>query len=432
MAGDRPLSVVGDLSAELAEVVGAAHLTQASRDLVAAGISTSGVSAPSWLVRPGSAAEIAAVVRLAGARGATVIPVGTASRRASARASDRPRIVVDMKRLVHVLHLDETSLTAQVQAGLTGLGLEELLLPRGLTLGDFPPAVLRSTFGGMLSVRTPGKVSSRHGSLEDAVLGVSAVMADGRTIHTRVAPRRATGPDLARVLLGAEGALGIITSAVLRIHRRPESRLLDSARFPTVGDAVHAVMAALRRDVRPAAVRIYDAAEARAHLGAGTAPGAAVLVAALAGPSELAAADRELLAEEGRRRGAEPLGSSPAELWWRRRFGHAVPGPLPPPPALEISAEAGRLAPIVDAVAAAAATAERQARVHLARFDADGACIFVTLLDGDNPDPHGPARAAIEAAARTNGGHLVGERDPAFDGYLATLKTEIDPRRVFG
>src|SRR5262249_59140289 len=105
-----------------------------------------------------------------------------------------PRIVCDLKPLNHVVYLDETSLVAQVQAGITGLAFEELLHPRGLTLGDFPPPVLRSTLGGMLSVRTPGKSTPRHGILEDAVLGVSVVLADGRAVHTRVAPPPATRP----------------------------------------------------------------------------------------------------------------------------------------------------------------------------------------------------------------------------------------------
>jgi alkyldihydroxyacetonephosphate synthase len=82
------------------------------------------------------------------------------------------------------------------QAGLTGLDLERILAPRGLSIGDYPPVVLTSSLGGIIAVRTPGKSSARHGFFEDAVVGVSAVLADGRTVHTRVAPRRATGPDL--------------------------------------------------------------------------------------------------------------------------------------------------------------------------------------------------------------------------------------------
>jgi len=435
VAGGEPgLSARVELGAALAEIAGVGHVSSATRDLAAGGVSMLPTGAPpAWLVKPGSAAEIASIVRLAGEVGAAVVPIGTATRRPSTRGADRPRFIVDLKRLTHVLFLDETSLVVQVQAGLTGLGLEELLLPRGLTLGDFPPAALRSTIGGMLSVRTPGKVSPRHGLIEEAVLGVSVVLADGRTVHTRVAPRRATGPDLARLILGAEGTLGILTGATLRIHRRAEARLLDAARFPSLASACEAVAAALRLDARPAAVRVFDAAEARAHLGPGVAgKGEAVLVSGTVGPPDLAALDREILAEAGRARGATPLGPGPAEIWWRRRFGHAVPGPVPPPPALEIAARFSAIASIAEAAVTAASAAGRAARLHVSRFAADGACIFVTLLDGDKPDPLGPARGRVEEAARLAGGHLVGESDPTFAPYFAALKQALDPKGIFG
>src|SRR5919202_1262432 len=99
--------------------------------------------------------------------------------------------------------------------------------------------------------RTPGKSSARHGFFEDAVVGVSAVLADGRTVHTRVAPRRATGPDLARALCGSEGTIGFITSAVLRIHPRPESRLVAAYVLPSLDAAVSAVYLALREEAAP-------------------------------------------------------------------------------------------------------------------------------------------------------------------------------------
>jgi hypothetical protein len=84
------------------------------------------------------------------------------------------------------------------------------------------------------------------------------------------------------------------------------------------------------------------------------------------------------------------------------------------------------------ACVAAAGGAGRSARAHIARFDADGACLFVTLLHEGNPDPHGPARAAVEEAAVAAGGHLVGSRDPALASYSEALTRALDPRGVFG
>src|SRR5262249_43636367 len=136
----------------------------------------------------------------------------------------RPRPGCALQRPNHALSPHETPLGGPGEAG--GAPLPRLerpppppRTPGGLPPPALPPSVLRSTLGGMLSVRTPGKSTPRHGILEDAVLGVSAVLADGRAVHTRVAPRRATGPDLGRAFLGSEGALGIVTGVVLRIHR---------------------------------------------------------------------------------------------------------------------------------------------------------------------------------------------------------------------
>ncbi|MBI4510073.1 MAG: FAD-binding oxidoreductase [Deltaproteobacteria bacterium] len=434
MAGNAIRNDHSEVAELLASIVGAPNVSRTPRDLMAAGLplGPGEVSdARAWLVRPGSAAEIAELVRLCGARGLTVTPIGTVSRKRSGTKTSQARVIIDLKRMTHVLHLDETSLVVHAQAGLVGLRLEELLLPRGLTIGDYPPAVLRSSLGGLVSVRTPGKSSPRHGFLADAVLGVTAVLPSGRTIHTRVAPRRASGPNLASALIGSEGTLGIVTAVVLRIHRRSEARLLAAFRFPSIDSAVASVTLALRADVRPSAVRVYDGAEGRVHLGSDASNAEeAIVTLCTSGPSELATVERDIYADLARGLGGTPLGSAPAEIWWRRRSGHTLPGPVPPPPALEIAAPPSRLVPVYQAVVNAARHAQRDARAHISRFDDDGACIFVTLLDGDRPDPAGPARSDVERAVRDAGGFLVGERDQELAPYFMALRKELDPSAI--
>ena len=180
-----------------------------------------------------------------------------------------------------MLQLDEQSLLVHAQAGLTGLDLERILAPRGLSIGDYPPVVLTSSLGGIIAVRTPGKSSARHGFFEDAVVGVSAVLADGRTVHTRVAPRRSTGPDLARALCGSEGTIGFITCAVLRIHsspRRGSSRRIFLPSFDAAVSAVYARAArgsARRRDcasTMPPRPRVTSTASAARRPRAARAP----------------------------------------------------------------------------------------------------------------------------------------------------------------
>jgi alkyldihydroxyacetonephosphate synthase len=416
-----------ELAARIADVCGDGQVTRGSRELAAAGVPV-GSGVPALLVRPGAAAEIAEIMRLASARGVRVVPVGTASRK-RVPVITPPLVVLDMKRLGHVLHLDETSLIVHAQAGLTGLALEDLLLPRGLSLGDYAPAAIKSTLGGILAVRTPGKGTPRHGFVEDAVLGVSAVLADGRSIHTRIAPRRATGPDLARALLGSEGSLGVITSVVLRIHRRAETRALEAYRLPSLAAAVSVLRAILREDVRPGATRIYDDHEAAAHLPIeGGIRGEAVLTVALAGPPALVQVERQILAETVGQAGGSDLPSALAEVWWRRRHGHSAGAPPPAPPALEFVAPFAHIAATHAAILVAASAAGRRARAHVSRFDDDGAVIFVTLLDGERPDPHGPARLRVIDAARKAGAHPPGERDDGMAPYYADLRSALDPK----
>jgi alkyldihydroxyacetonephosphate synthase len=371
-----------------------------------------------WRVTPGSAPEVAEVIRRARDHKAAVHPIG-AGGRPTRIADDRPRVHIATRRLDQVLQLDETSLLVHAQAGLTGLDLERILAPRNLSIGDYPPVVLTSSLGGIIAVRTPGKSSARHGFFEDAVVGVSAVLADGRTVHTRVAPRRSTGPDLSRALCGSEGTIGFITSAVLRIHLRPESRLVAAYLLPSVDAALDAVYLALREEAAPSGLRIYDAAEAALHYdGLALPAGAALLCAGTAGPTDLAACDRDLITSAVIAEGGAVTDAGLAELWWRRlHAGEPTPGPQP---TLQVMATPAKLRAVYRAVMAA-----RSARAHISRFDAAGAVMFVTIDDADDA-----AITAVERAAEAAGGWLLGARAEKLDGYLRALRDAIDPDRI--
>jgi len=371
-----------------------------------------------WRVTPGSAPEVAEVIRRARDHKAAVHPIG-AGGRPTRIADERPRVHIATRRLDQVLQLDETSLLVHAQAGLTGLDLERILAPRNLSIGDYPPVVLTSSLGGIIAVRTPGKSSARHGFFEDAVVGVSAVLADGRTVHTRIAPRRSTGPDLSRALCGSEGTIGFITSAVLRIHQRPESRLVAAYLLPSVDAAINAVYLALREEAAPSGLRIYDAAEAALHYdGLALPAGHALLCAGTAGPTDLAACDRDLITSAVIAEGGALTDQALAELWWRRlHAGEPTPGQKP---TLQIMATPSKLRAVYHAVVDG-----RPARAHISRFDADGAVLFVTLATTDEA-----AVAVVERAAEAAGGWLLGARAEQLDGYLRALRDAIDPDRI--
>lgn len=381
-------------------------------------------------VSPGGESELCQLAAAGRAHGATLIPVGKAGR--STPTDDlRRQLLLDMRRMNHIVHLDEVSLVVHVQAGLTGLELEKTLNKRGLTIGDFPPAALGSTIGGMLSVRTPGKSARRHGTFEDTVLGLSAVLSDGRLVHTRVAPRRASGPDLSRVLCGSEGALGVITSTHLRIHHQPETRILSAYRLPNFEEALTAVRLALREEASPAAIRIYDRAEGTAHLGTPGQGDEAIMVVACVGLTSLAACDRDLIASAIEAVGGHPTDESIAATWWRRRTGQSEIRHPPPRPNLQMSATPRMLAPVYYAVRHGADELKLRARAHASRFDMDGGVLFFTVTDqADVPlSQSAPEIAKLSAIAGDAGAYLLGQSDPALQRYLESLRNALDPGR---
>src|SRR5207237_567292 len=96
--------------------------------------------------------------------------------------------------------------------------------------GNVPPQVLVVRPAGreqvaarLIASRSSGPESSRYGSIEDMVLGLAVVLADGTFAAPRPGPRSAAGPALHQLFLGAEGGLGVVVGAVLRLHRLPET-----------------------------------------------------------------------------------------------------------------------------------------------------------------------------------------------------------------
>jgi len=395
---------------ELIDCVGAKHVEP--------------IDAWNWRVTPGSAPEVAEVIRRARDHKAAVHPLGSGSRPTRV-AAGRRSVHIATRRLDQVLQLDETSLLVHAQAGLTGLDLERILAPRNLSVGDYPPVVLTSSLGGIIAVRTPGKSSARHGFFEDAVVGLSAVLADGRTVHTRIAPRRATGPDLARALCGSEGTIGFITSAVLRIHHRPESRLVAAYVLPSIDAAVNAVYLALREEAAPSGLRIYDTEEASLHYAGLTLPaGHTLLCAGTAGPTDLATCDRDLITSAVIAEGGATTDQALAELWWRRTHaGEPTPGPQP---TLQVMATPSKLRAVYRAVGAQLASSGGMAAAYISRFDADGAVVFFTLEHGGAPADDETV-AAAERAAQAAGGWLLGARAHKLDSYLRALRDALDP-----
>ena len=187
---------------------------------------------------------------------------------------------------------------------------------------------------------------------------------------------------------------------------------------------------ALREEAAPSGVRIYDTAEARSHFPDLQLPdGDALLAAATAGPTDLAACDRDLftsaaLAERGR-----PGPPALADLWWRRLHAGA-PTPVGAP-TVQLMATPGRLLRVYHAARGVAIAAGLVVRTHISRFDGDGAVLFFSLVDAAGAAVTDDAPiAALVHAAEGAGGFPLGARSLRLDPYLLALRTAMDPAGI--
>jgi alkyldihydroxyacetonephosphate synthase len=179
---------------------------------------------PAVVVRPHDTEQVSAVLAIAERAGIPVTPMAGRSGVCGGSIPLFGGISLDLTALDALYSVDEESLLADVGAGMFGPDLEVALsaVGSGYTLGHWPQSMDLSTVGGWLACRGAGQYSTRYGKIEDMVIGLEVVLADGRIIHTEGhGPRAATGPNLTQLFVGSEGTLGVITRARLRIHAPP-------------------------------------------------------------------------------------------------------------------------------------------------------------------------------------------------------------------
>lgn len=219
---------------------------------------------PAAVVRPTSVEQVSAILASCAAGSVPVTPMAGRSGVCGGSVPVFGGIALDLTGLTGPVALDETSLVADVAAGWFGPDLEAELGARGsgYTMGHWPQSMDLSTVGGWLACRGAGQYSTRYGKIEDMVIGLQVVLANGQVIETEGwGPRAATGPNLTQLFVGSEGTLGVITSARLRVHPLPPAQGRAAYGFDTFASGLDACRRILRRGATPAVLRLYDATE---------------------------------------------------------------------------------------------------------------------------------------------------------------------------
>jgi FAD/FMN-containing dehydrogenase len=176
------------------------------------------------VLRPGSVAEVAAILKLANDSATPIVPQGGNTGLVGGQIPHHNEIVLSLNRLDRIREVDPTSYTITCEAGVTLARARDAAAAVDRLYPQLLPSEGTCTIGGNLSTNAGGTAAIAHGIARSHALGLEVVLADGRVLNDlNKLKKDNTGYDLKNLFIGAEGTLGVITAAVLRLVPRPRS-----------------------------------------------------------------------------------------------------------------------------------------------------------------------------------------------------------------
>ncbi|URT72737.1 FAD-binding oxidoreductase [Cytobacillus firmus] len=214
-------------------------------------------SLPDLVVFPETAQQVSEIVKLADKYKVPIVPFGLGSSLEGHVIPYEHGITIDFSLMNKVLEVRENDFLVRVQPGVTRTQLNKELKKYGLFFSVDPGA--NATLGGMAATNASGTTSVKYGVMRDQVRDLEVVLADGSIIHTgNLAAKSSSGYHLNGLFVGSEGTLGCFTELTLRVYGIPEHVTAARASFPSLNDAVEAVVSILQAGVPIARVELVD------------------------------------------------------------------------------------------------------------------------------------------------------------------------------
>lgn len=214
---------------------------------------------PDLVVFPGSTGEISRIMVLAAREKIPVVPRGSGSGMTGGSLPVKGGMVMVMSRLNKILEIDTDNLIARVEPGVITGDFHKAVEAKGLFYPPDPSSSAFSTLGGNVAECAGGPRAVKYGVTRDYVLGLSAVLADGRIIRTGVRTTKGVvGYDLTRLFTGSEGTLAVITEMTVKLIPKPETVKTMSVMFDSMEKAAETVSRIMRSGITPRTVEYLD------------------------------------------------------------------------------------------------------------------------------------------------------------------------------
>ena len=402
------------------------------------------------LVRPTTVEEVSAIMALCHEAQMPVTPTGGRSSVMGGTVPVHGGVLLDLTALSGIVDVDATSGVVEVLSGTFGDSFEdELQTSHQLTVGHWPQSMALSTVGGWLACRGAGQLSNRYGKIEDIVVGLEVVLADGRVIRTGGQARQAVGPDLNQLFVGAEGTLGVITRAWLQAWPVPGHDARSAWGFASFSEALEAMRRVVQRGANPAVLRLYDGIESERNFGVDQ----SVNVVLAYDEGDQVMVDANMAVVDAEFAAADRLDDALVEQWFGHRNdvaaleSYITKGFVVD--TMEVTGPWSRLDEIYQVTTSAigAVSGTLAVSAHQSHSYPGGACLYFTFAGGVEPDDRdryyteawqAGTRAALEAGASLSHHHGIGVNRARFvvealgESFtvLDSIKAALDPHGI--
>jgi glycolate oxidase len=214
---------------------------------------------PDIVVRPSSIEEVQHILRYANTNKIPVVPRGAGSGMSGQTVPLAGGIVLDMKRMNRIIEIRPEDVLCKVEPGVINDELNRMLKPYGFFFPPTPSSGVICTIGGMIGTNASGNRSVKYGATRDAILGMKVVLANGELVtlgsNTRV---DSSGYQLAKLMVGSEGTLGVVVEATLLLSPIPKHRAMGVANFSTLEDAGRMISDTIASGITPSMLELMD------------------------------------------------------------------------------------------------------------------------------------------------------------------------------
>lgn len=240
---------------ELSSYLGGSQLLREEVDRYSYSYDSSGMEfVPDAVVRPRNVEEVSVVLEIASKYGVPVTPRGSGTSLVGGPLPVRGGIVLDTQVMNRVIEKDENAGLVRVEAGIRVREVNDLIKDMFLPIN--PDGVGLSTVGGLIAENAASPLSAKYGPMEAHVMGLEVVLPDGKVISLEQ-PGPPSKRNVIGLIVGSEGILGVITSALLRLEYRPESRLSYYMELNDVSDSLFIQDAMERAGIEVSGFEVY-------------------------------------------------------------------------------------------------------------------------------------------------------------------------------